>query len=184
VRATHQAGHRCAHNADHLSHDTPLSAFFAEVVCTLGATPPRTTTSPPRTAISPPRTVTSPPRTATEPPANGGNCTIRGATRRRHAVARLLMLQNPHHYPNRVRLRHPRAQGPGRGTLSPDHGAATHRPVMQYSQERGKHDQLQYQLSRTNKPKSHHKTNMFCPIILNPRLAPRACAQAQENPGT
>ena len=32
-------------------------------------------------------------------PPNGGNCTIRGATRRRHADGRLLMLQNPHHYP-------------------------------------------------------------------------------------
>ena len=41
----------------------------------------------------------TPARTATSPPANGGNCTIRGATRRRHAVVRLLMLQNPHHYP-------------------------------------------------------------------------------------
>ena len=75
MRATHQAGHRCAHNADHLAHDTPLSAFVAEVVCTLGATPPRTKTS---------------------PPPNGGNCTIRAATRRRHAEARLLMVQNPH----------------------------------------------------------------------------------------
>ena len=28
-----------------------------------------------------------------------GNCTIRGTTRRRHAEGRLLMLQNPHHYP-------------------------------------------------------------------------------------
>jgi len=28
-------------------------------------------------------------------PPNGGNCTIRGATRRRHAEGRLLMLQNP-----------------------------------------------------------------------------------------
>ena len=28
-----------------------------------------------------------------------GNCTIRGATRRRHAEGRLLMVQNPHHYP-------------------------------------------------------------------------------------
>ena len=35
----------------------------------------------------------------TTPPPNGGNCSIRGATRRRHAVARLLMVQNPHHYP-------------------------------------------------------------------------------------
>ena len=32
-------------------------------------------------------------------PPNGGNCTIRGATRRRHAEGRFLMLQNPHHYP-------------------------------------------------------------------------------------
>ena len=32
-------------------------------------------------------------------PSNGGNCTIRGATRRRHAEGRLLMVQNPHHYP-------------------------------------------------------------------------------------
>ena len=28
-----------------------------------------------------------------------GNCTIRGATRRRHADRMLLMVQNPHHYP-------------------------------------------------------------------------------------
>ena len=46
-----------AHNADHLAHDTPLSAFVAEVVCTLGATPPRT---------------------ATSPPPNGRNCAVRG----------------------------------------------------------------------------------------------------------
>ena len=91
----------------------------------MGATPPRSATSPPRTATSPSRTATEPSRTATSPLANGGNCTIRGATRRRHAEARLLMVQNPHHYPNRVRLRHPRAQGPGRGTLSPDHAEAT-----------------------------------------------------------
>ena len=51
---------------------------FAEVVCDAGAAPPRTSTS---------------------PPANGGNCTNRGATRRRHAEGRLLMVQNPHHYP-------------------------------------------------------------------------------------
>ena len=78
VRATHQAGHRCGHNADCLAHDSPLSAFFVELVCTVGATPPRT---------------------ATSPPPNGGNCSIRAATRRRHAEGRLLMVQNPHHYP-------------------------------------------------------------------------------------
>ncbi len=54
---------------------------MTEVVCTVGATYPRTAASPPRTAAS--------------PPVNGGNCTIRGATRRRHAEGRLLMLQNP-----------------------------------------------------------------------------------------
>ena len=72
MRATREAGHRCAHIADQLAHDTPLSAFVAEVVCTLGATPPRTATSPSRTA-------TSLPRTATSPPPNMGNCAVRGA---------------------------------------------------------------------------------------------------------
>ena len=60
----------------------PLSAFFGEVVGDVGA--------------SPLQTVTSPPRTATSLPANWGNCTIRAATRRRHAEERLLMVQNPH----------------------------------------------------------------------------------------
>ena len=33
------------------------------------------------------------------PDRTRGNCSIRGATRRRHADRMLLMLQNPHHYP-------------------------------------------------------------------------------------
>ena len=85
MRTTHHVGDSFAQNVDHLAHDTPLLAFFAEVVCTLGAMPPRT--------------VTSPPRTSTSPPPNGGNCSIRAATRRRHAGRMLLMVQNPHHYP-------------------------------------------------------------------------------------
>ena len=80
----HAARHRCVRNAGHLAHSS-LSTIFAEVVCAVDATPPRA--------------ATSPPRTVTSPPPNGGNCTIRGATRRRHAEARLLMVQNPHHYP-------------------------------------------------------------------------------------
>ena len=32
---------RCVHNADHLAHDTPLSAFVTEVVCDVGAAPRR-----------------------------------------------------------------------------------------------------------------------------------------------
>ena len=31
--------------------------------------------------------------------AKRGNCTNRATTRRRHAEGRLLMVQNPHHYP-------------------------------------------------------------------------------------
>ena len=31
---------RCAHNAGHLAHDTPLSAFVTEVVCTVGGAAP------------------------------------------------------------------------------------------------------------------------------------------------
>ena len=85
MRTTHHVRDSFAHNADHLAHDTPLSAFVAGVVCTSGATPPRT--------------ATSPPRTATSPPPNGGNCIIRATTRRRHAGRMLLMVQNPHHYP-------------------------------------------------------------------------------------
>ena len=45
-RAARQVRRRCAHNADHLAHDTPLSAFVTEVVCDLGATLPRGATSP------------------------------------------------------------------------------------------------------------------------------------------
>ena len=60
------------------SPTTPrFSAFFAEVVCTLGTTQPQT-------AISP-----SP---------NGGNGVIRTTTRRRHADSQPLMLQNPHRH--------------------------------------------------------------------------------------
>ena len=74
MRTTHHGRHRFAQNADHFAHNSPFSAFFTEVVCTLRTTPPRT---------------------AASLPANGGNCTNRGATRRRHAEGRLLMVQNP-----------------------------------------------------------------------------------------
>ena len=155
MRATHEARHRCVHNATgRLARNTPLSAFFAEVVCDVGTTPSRTMTSPSRTmtspsrtATSPSQTATSPSQTATSPPANGGNCTIRGATRRRHAEGRLLMLQNPHHFPSRVRLRHPRAQGPGGSSMvTPDIGraapmSATARPRRPLTRSRGSHTQ-------------------------------------------
>ena len=75
MRTTHHGRHRFAQNADHFAHNSPFSAFFTEVVCTLRTTPPRT---------------------ATSPPPNGGNCTNRGTTRRRHAEGRPLMAQNPH----------------------------------------------------------------------------------------
>ena len=60
------------------SPTTPrLSAFFIEVVCTLGTTQPQTVISP------------SP---------NGGNGVMRTTTRRRHADSQPLMLQNPHRH--------------------------------------------------------------------------------------
>ena len=40
VRATPQARRRCVQVAEHLAHDTPLSAFVAEVVCTVGGAAP------------------------------------------------------------------------------------------------------------------------------------------------
>ena len=57
-----------AQNADHFTTSSPLSAFFTEVVCDVGATPPQT---------------------ASSPSPIGGNCTTRGsdtpATRRQRA---------------------------------------------------------------------------------------------------
>ena len=40
MRATHQARRHCAHNVDHLAHDTPLSAFVTELVCDAGGAAP------------------------------------------------------------------------------------------------------------------------------------------------
>ena len=46
-RITLHDRHHCAQNADHLAHSHPFSPVFAEVVCTLAATPPQTVISPP-----------------------------------------------------------------------------------------------------------------------------------------
>ena len=75
IRTTHHVRHCCAQNADHLAHGSALSAFFAELVCSLAATLPPV---------------------GAWPPPNGGNGVIRSVTRRRHAASHLLMLQNPH----------------------------------------------------------------------------------------
>ena len=68
ARTTPHDRHRCAQNADHFAISSPLSAFFTEVVCDVGATPPRT---------------------AATPPPNGGNDAIQAsdtpATRRQRA---------------------------------------------------------------------------------------------------
>ena len=37
----HARWRRCAHNAGHLAHDSPLSTCFIEVVCDLGGAAPR-----------------------------------------------------------------------------------------------------------------------------------------------
>ena len=68
------------------STTTPrLSAFFAEVVCTLGTTPPHV---------------------AASPPPKGGNGVIRTTTCRRHADSQPLMLQNPHRHRHGGRRRY------------------------------------------------------------------------------
>ena len=77
MRAARHDRHRRAQNADHLAHNSPFSPVFAEVVCTVGTTPPHVGTS---------------------PPPNGGNGVIRTTTRRRHADNQRLMLQNPHRH--------------------------------------------------------------------------------------
>ena len=99
VRTTHPTRRRCAQNADHLALNSPFSAFFAEVVCTLSTTPPRT---------------------ATSPPPNGGISLREGPTRRRHATKRL-RIEKPHQRQcggcRRARLRcRWAAAGPGRAS--------------------------------------------------------------------
>ena len=85
---------RTAHNADHFATSSPLSAFFTEVVCVLGATPPQTTSSPPPIA---------------------GISLHELLTRRRHAARGLRVAKNPITSPARgaaasttARLRHER----------------------------------------------------------------------------
>ena len=51
---------RCVHNAGHLAHDTPLSAFAIEVVCDVGgAAPRRDLTTPNRDLTAPNRSLTA-----------------------------------------------------------------------------------------------------------------------------
>ena len=82
--------HTTAPKTQTTSTTTPrLSAFFTEVVCTLGTTAPQTVIS---------------------PPPNGGNGGIRTTTRRRHADSQPLMLQNPHRHRRGGRRRDRRAR--------------------------------------------------------------------------
>ena len=149
---------------------------------------------------SPPQTATSPPRTTTSPPANGGNCTNRGATRRRHFVARLLMLQNPPPLPEqsqvaapmsaRARPWHPLTRLRGSHTQARDavFAGTRHTPPPKTStfprdkaekSPSQQHDlsilivgpnQLKHRLSRARKPKSRPSSNMKCPITRASRI--------------
>ena len=122
-----------------------------------------------------------------------GNCTNRGATRRRHADRMLLMVQNPPPLPEqsqvaapmsaRARPRHPLTRSRGSHTQARDavfagtrHTPPTKTPTFPHQKAQKspfqQHDlsilivgpnQLKHRLSRTRKPKSHHKTNTFCP---------------------
>ena len=180
----HHDKHHCAQNADHLAHNTPFSAFLAEVVCTLGTTAPQTVIS---------------------PPPNGGDGVIRTTTRRRHADSQLLMLQNPHRHrrgghrrdrrawprhrrDRKAELRGTRAAWPGRtmsqraerssrrGRLAggpPPTGTHSGRGLRRPQHPWGHSNtwrpitpilivgpnQPKYRLSRTRKPKSHAPSN-------------------------
>ena len=86
MRATRYDRYRCAQNADHFAHNSPFSAFFAEVVCTLGMTPPRTVISPP------PKGVCTTSMEGTARPAGPG-CGARG--RRRGLAGLVTAIQAP-----------------------------------------------------------------------------------------
>ena len=157
------------------SPTTPrFSAFFTEVVCTLGTTPPHV---------------------AASPPPKGGNGGIRDPTRRRHADSQPLMLQNPHRHrygghrrERRAWPRHPWAAGPGRTTSQradrserrgrlaggpPPTGTHSGRGLRRPQHPWGHSNtwrpitpilivgpnQPKYRLSRTRKPKSHAPSN-------------------------
>ena len=151
----------------------PLSAFFAEVVCDAGA---------------------SPPRTATSSPPNGGNCTIRDATRRRHAEGRLLMLQNPPPLPEQSQVAAPKSARPGGSSMvAPGIGraapmSARARPRRPLTRSWGSHTQARdaefagtRRTPPTKTPTFPHQHAEKSPlqqhvVSYNPRLAPRASA--------
>ena len=148
--------HTTAPKTQTTSTTTPrLSAFFTEVVCTLGTTPPQTVIS---------------------PPPNGGNDVIRTTTRRRHADSQLLMLQNPHRHRrggHRRDLPPPTGTHSGRGLRRPQHPwghSNTWRPITPILIVGP--NQPKYRLSRTRKPKSHAPSNTRS--VLYPRIAARA----------
>ena len=194
---------RCAQNADHLAHNSPFSPFFTEVVCTLGTTPARTSTSPPPNErnfatrgsdTSATRAIHhKTARTCSETLAHGAS--LHPGYRTCHVAGfvpcmpwYVLLVRTWACYSEsgqprprteqrvNVRNRRPTCETAGShagrvGTQAAvahsqsmtDHGAATHRPAMQHSQERGKHHHLQQQLSHATKPKSHPASNTICP---------------------
>ena len=86
---------RTAHNADHFATSSPLSAFFTEVVCDMGATPPQTSAA---------------------PPPIGGISLHELLTRRRHAARGLRVAKTPHRHRSGGCRREWRPGGSGRST--------------------------------------------------------------------
>ena len=162
---------RCAQNADHLAHNSPFSPFFTEVVCTLGTTPARTSTSPPPNARNFATRGSDTSATHRQRAWRGENpgyrtCHVAGFVPCMPWYALLVRTWACYSEPGQprprteqrvnVRNRRPTCETAGShagrvGTQVAvahsqsmmDHGAATHRPAMQHSQERGKHHQLQ-----------------------------------------
>ena len=130
-----------------------LSAFFIEVVCTLGTTPPQT---------------------ATSPPPNGGNGVIRTTTRRRHADSQLLMMQNPHRHRRggrrRVRGAWPDNEPTRRSKLAArtaEVGGLTPPPAefrMQFLRSTNRHKLNNRRISRIRTKPRHALTGSACEI--------------------
>ena len=182
---------RCAQNADRLAHNSPFSPFFTEVVCTLGTTPARTATSPPPNARNFATRGSDTSATHRQRAWRGENpgyrtCHVAGFVPCMPWYAFLVRTwacysesgQPRPRTEQRVNVRNRRPTCETAGSHAghvgtqvtvahsqsmTDHGAATHRPAMQHSQERGKHHHLQQQLSHATKPKSHPASNTICP---------------------
>ena len=134
-----------------------FSAFFTEVVCTLGTTPPQT---------------------ATSPPPNGGNGVIRTTTRRRHADSQPLMLQNPHRHRHGGRRRDRRAWLQCPSAAGPDNEPKRRSKLAARTAEVGGADTTASRISHAIPPQ-HESTQAQKPQNINDQNQTSTCAHGK-----